>query len=93
MSQRKIQNLVATVGTYKKDGVTKKRYMTCGAVLTDEEGRISVRLDALPTSSEWSGYFSVYDIEGRTERRESPPEQAPPPLPSAPEGPEDDIPF
>ena len=53
--------VVATVGTYVKDGQEKKRYLTVGAGFTDDQGRQSIKLDALPVHPEWSGWLSLYD--------------------------------
>lgn len=58
----KTHDLVATVGEYTdRSGETKKRYQKCGAAFTDEQGRISLKLDALPVSPEWSGWISLYE--------------------------------
>lgn len=55
-----IGKVTATVGTYKDNGVDKKRYVTCGAAFEDEQGRVSFKLDVVPCSPEWSGWFSIY---------------------------------
>jgi len=54
-------DLVATIGSYTtKSGEEKKRYTKCGAVFTDDDGRLSIKMDSVPVSSEWSGWFSMY---------------------------------
>ncbi len=62
----KIYDAVATVGKYKTaDGTEKKRYLTVGAVFQDAKGRLSLKLDALPTTPDWSGWISFYQPENR----------------------------
>jgi hypothetical protein len=59
---RKKYDAVATVGKYTdKEGNEKKRYVTIGAVFEDNQGRISLKLDAMPCSPEWSGWVSFYE--------------------------------
>ena len=52
---------VATVGEYQKNGETKKRYLTVGAVFENDKGQLSLKLDALPTVKEWNGWISFYE--------------------------------
>jgi len=53
---------VATVGKYTaKDGTEKKRYLTVGAVFENDKGALSLKLDGMPVSPEWSGWISFYD--------------------------------
>ena len=67
---RKTHDLVATIGTYKdRDGNEKKRYLTCGVVLTDDEGRMSIKQDCIPVSPEWSGWYSLYPADKGGERQ------------------------
>lgn len=69
---RKAFDAVATVGKYKDNqGNEKKRYVTIGAVFEDEQGRMSLKLDAVPCSPDWSGWVSFYETkqQGDTERR------------------------
>ena len=56
-------NVVATIGEYTdREGNTKKRYMKCGAAFTGDDGRMSIKLDAVPCG-EWSGWFNLYPKE------------------------------
>lgn len=73
--------IVATVGKYKdrQTGEEKKRYMLCGVAFTDEQGRISLKIDAMPVSPEWSGFLSLYPLDD--ERQEAPPRQQSRPAP------------
>ena len=62
MSMKAVKNIVATVGEYTdRDGNKKKRYQTCGVVFKDDDGRVSLKLDAVPVSPDWSGWFALYD--------------------------------
>jgi hypothetical protein len=77
--------IVATVGKYKdrQTGEEKKRYLQCGVAFTDDQGRISLKIDAMPVSPEWSGFLSLYPLDDdRQEQRQQPPQrrvtQAPP---------------
>lgn len=87
-------DVVATIGEYKNSaGETKKRYLTCGKCLTDDEGRQAIKLDAIPGPG-WSGWLSLYPAEKQA------PRQAPDPRPKPKDPPpaedyqeEDDIPF
>jgi hypothetical protein len=54
--------LTATVGEYKNsEGETKKRYQRCGSVFENDQGHLSVKLDCLPVSKDWSGFFSCFE--------------------------------
>jgi len=101
MPARITHDIVATIGQYKdrQTGEDKKRYITIGKCFTDDQGRQSIKLDAVPVSPEWSGWISLYPIK---ERDGAPPPQsrqpAPRSTPAAAAQPidtqeEDDIPF
>ena len=55
MSSIKKYNLVAKVGEYEKDGVTKHRWFTCGSVFENAQGQLSAKIDGMPTGSNWDG--------------------------------------
>ena len=80
-------DIVATIGEYTNNaGETKKRYTKCGAAFSDEEGRISLKLDSTPCSPDWNGWLSLYP---KSETQNEAP-QKPQPVSKAAE---DDIPF
>jgi len=59
---KKKYDAVATVGKYTaKDGTEKKRYLTVGAVFEGEGGKLSLKLDGMPVSPDWSGWISFYE--------------------------------
>ena len=61
MSNKYSHDIVATVGSYvDNSGQEKKRYQKVGAAFSDDEGRVSLKLDAVPCSPDWSGWLSLY---------------------------------
>jgi hypothetical protein len=107
---RPTHDIVATLGEYKAaDGSKKKRYHTCGKAFTNDQGQISLKLDALPCSPEWSGWLSLYPVQEHAAPRPDPRQPAPDPRESPErvaarakaeaaqaareEDPDDDIPF
>ena len=55
-------DIVATIGTYNdREGNEKKRYHKCGAAFTNDEGQISIKIDAMPVSPDWTGWLSLYE--------------------------------
>jgi hypothetical protein len=60
-------DVVASIGTYKdrQTGEEKKRYLTVGKYFIDDDGRQSIKLDALPVGPEWSGWLSLYPVKDR----------------------------
>jgi hypothetical protein len=66
MASFKKFDAVATVGKYTdKQGNEKKRYVNVGSVFEDEQGRLSLKLDAVPAGSEWSGWVSFYEPKAK----------------------------
>ena len=60
--------VVATLGEYQNSaGETKKRYQKCGVVFQNEHG-LSLKLDTIPVSPDWNGWFSLFDPKPRDER-------------------------
>ena len=59
---KKLFDVVATVGEYTNgQGDKKKRYLNVGVVFESEQGNMSMKLDALPTTPEWNGWLSFYE--------------------------------
>lgn len=91
MASRPTHEVVATVGEYTaKDGTKKKRYQRVGTIFKGDDGRASMKLDAIPLSREWSGWLSFYPIE------KDPPSSPPTNRPASPPADyqeDDDIPF
>ena len=90
-----IHDVVATIGEYTdREGNTKKRYQKCGAAFTNDEGQISIKLDAVPCSPDWSGWLSLYEKKEYDQPRQQ--QQRPPAEPvrqKVADEPEDSIPF
>lgn len=62
---KKKYDAVATVGKYTaKDGTEKKRYLTVGTVF-EGDGKLSLKLDGVPVSPDWSGWISFYEPKPR----------------------------
>lgn len=97
MANRVTHKLLATTGKYKgADGTEKKRYLQVGVLFTGDDGRMSIKLDAVPVGPEWSGYLSVFPMDDdRPPQREAPPsrtvQQRPAPRPSRQEPPDEPI--
>lgn len=78
---RPTHKILATVGTYKDaEGNEKKRYVQCGVAFTDEQGRVSLKMDAMPVSPEWSGWLQLFPMDD-DRREQSPPRQQTRPAP------------
>lgn len=89
-------DIVANLGEYTAaDGTKKKRYHTCGKAFTDDQGRVSLKIDAMPCSPEWSGWLSLYPIdrEQGTPRQQQPQPRQQAPAPAPADDADDDIPF
>lgn len=76
MASQRTHDVTATIGEYKNgQGETKKRYINVGSAFTDEQGRVSIKLDAVPVNPEWSGWLSLYPVKerdgGRPESRQT----------------------
>ena len=85
---RRVKKLVATTGSYIKDGVEKKRYLTVGHTFEDDQGRRAHKIDSLPVGGEWNGWLSEYELD---EQGRAPGQQSQQSQPAA--APAEDIPF
>ncbi|TLP41069.1 hypothetical protein [Arcobacter arenosus] len=70
MAVSQVKNIVATTGTYMKDGVEKKRYLTVGSLFIYDDGGMSIKLDAVPTG--FDGNLSVYDRDNQNNQQQAP---------------------
>lgn len=69
MASKRTHDVTATIGEYTNAaGETKKRYVNCGSAFTDEQGRVSIKLDSVPCSPEWSGWVSLYEVRDKDGR-------------------------
>lgn len=102
MSAKITHDIVATIGKYKdrQTGEEKKQYLTVGKCFTDDQGRQSIKLDALPVAPEWSGWLSLYPVKERQQSDRMPEGRTQPAgMPPAPAQPDpridepDDLPF
>ncbi len=61
MSTTYTHDVVATVGEYTNNqGEKKKRFVNVGKAFTDEQGRVSLKMETMPVVPEWSGWLSLY---------------------------------
>lgn len=66
MPNRLKYEAVATVGEYQdKSGNTKKRYQRVGVVFENDEGHLSLKMDAVPVGPDWSGWVNFYEPKQR----------------------------
>ena len=56
--------VMAAVGTYTVGGEEKTRWQRCGAVF-EKDGRLSIKLDAVPVGNEWNGWLSCFPPKER----------------------------
>lgn len=93
---KKKWKLVATVGEYQdNEGNTKKRWQKCGIAFVDDEGRLSVKLEAIPCGPEFSGWLNGYDDDEpqQQQRPRQEPERRQPAQAQAYNDDQDNIPF
>lgn len=61
MAAKLVYDAVATIGKYTdKQGNEKKRYLTVGKVFESEGGGLSLKLESVPVTPEWSGWISFF---------------------------------
>lgn len=70
---KKVYDAVVVVGEYedRKTGQTKKQYRTVGAVLQNDEGRLSLKLEMVPLVN-FNGWINFYEPR---EKEQKPAEQ------------------
>lgn len=89
--------IVATVGEYtdKDTGRKVKRTLPIGGIYESSNGRLVMRLDAVPTQRDWSGWAALHPVG----KPLPPGRRLPPGMPPAPEiqpedsNPDEDVPF
>lgn len=96
MSNTYTHDIVATVGTYTdREGNEKKRYQKCGIAMTDEDGRLSLKLEAMPVTPDWSGWLNLYPKKDydAPQRQNTPPMEPIRQQPAGATAGHDEIPF
>lgn len=93
---KRLYEVVATVGEYtdRTTGKTVKRTLPIGAIYESAKGRLVLRLDAVPTMRDWSGWAALHPVgQALPPGRKLPPgfPAAPPPV-DGPD-PDADVPF
>ena len=76
MAAKATHNLVVKTGEYAcaRTGQTKGRWLNIGKVFKHDDGKTSIKLDALPLLNDWDGWVRVFSIE---EQNGNLPPQAP----------------
>lgn len=86
---KKVYDAVVTVGEYedRKTGQTKKQYRTVGAVLQNDDGRMSLKLELIPAVN-FNGWINFYEPRDKEQKPQSSGQEA-----SGGDPFSDDIPF
>lgn len=65
--------IVASVGSWKsEDGKKHKRTLAIGAIFESKNGHLVARIDAMPTSPEWSGWLQLKPVSADAFPKPSP---------------------
>jgi hypothetical protein len=69
---KRVYDAVVSVGEYtdKQTGKKKQQYRTVGAVLRDDDGRLSLKLELIPVTgfNGWINFYEPRDKEQRTQK-------------------------
>ena len=94
MPSKKKYDVVATVGKYTNaSGEEKSRFMKCGVVLEGDDGRMSMKLEAIPVTPEWSGWLSFFEPRDERDQGHATARPANAAAEAAGVGDDDEIPF
>lgn len=64
------KKIVASNGSYTKDGVEKKRWVNVGTLFQGDDGNLSIKMDVVPVGPNWSGWFSCFDLDAKKESKQ-----------------------
>ncbi len=71
---KRVYDAVVVVGEYedRQTGKTKKQYRTVGAVLQNDEGRLSLKLEMVPlvNFNGWINFYEPRDKEQKPDQRQ-----------------------
>jgi hypothetical protein len=70
---KKVYDAVVVVGEYedRQSGKTKKQYRTVGAVLQNDDGRLSLKLETIPVVN-FNGWINFYEPRQREQKPTGP---------------------
>ena len=69
---QKTHDLIAAGRKYKdRNGDEKTHWVQCGSIFRKDNGAMYIKLDAIPTGNEWSGWLTVKPFDPKS-RKESP---------------------
>ena len=77
-----VYDAIVKTGTYQKDGVEKNKWTKIGVVMKTKQGGLALKLDTIPTNSDWNGWISLSEPKAK----ENAPQAASPTIDS-------DVPF
>jgi len=63
MASKKVKVLKAANGTYEINGEEKTRWVTIGALFKNDQGKTSMKIDAMPVGGEWDGWVQMFTPE------------------------------
>lgn len=86
---KQVKKLMAAMGSYTdRQGQEKTRWVRIGTMLKADNGKLKLKIDAMPVGSEFNGWVELFDIDDQQKGQQ----QAPAPAPQADDF-SDDIPF
>ena len=67
----KIKDIVARGGEHQDlNGNTKVRWINCGSMFKNNEGKVSIKIDSTPV--EWDGWLSLFDPKPKQSEKPAP---------------------
>ena len=60
-----VYDAIVKTGTYQKDGVEKNKWTKVGVVMKTKQGGLALKLDTIPTNSDWNGWVSLSEPKPR----------------------------
>ena len=67
---QKVFDLAVKTGTYTDNqGQEKGRWMNVGAVFKNDQGQVSIKLEAIPTG-DWNGWISAFEPKQRNNQQQ-----------------------
>lgn len=56
-----VKDLKVATGNYMKNGEEKTRWTKIGTMFKKDNGKFSIKLDAVPIHAEWDGWVNLFD--------------------------------
>lgn len=71
-----VYDAIVKTGTYQKDGVEKNKWTKVGVVMKTKQGGLALKLDTIPTNSDWNGWVSLSEPKPRDNQASQAPSQS-----------------